>query len=70
MKWKGKRTPERRAALFSNDRRLSTESFQLNPHFMMMYDENKSQITDDKGDCAVDSTPAAFIFLNFTTFSF
>ena len=34
----------------SNDLRLSTESFQLPPPFMMMYDEKKSQSARCKED--------------------
>ena len=48
----------------SNDLRLSTESFQLHPPFMMMYDEKKSQSkksTLQRG-CA-DDIPTLFIFL-------
>lgn len=68
MTWKGKNIPELKITLrkhfghtlpFKNDLRSSTASFQLNPPFVMIYDEKKSQSTDYKGDCAVDSAPAA-----------
>ena len=40
--------------IFSNDLRSSTESFQLTPPFMKIYDEKESQSTHYKRDCTVD----------------
>lgn len=40
--------------IFSSDLRPSTESFQLMPPFMKIYDEKKSQSTRYKRDCTVD----------------
>ena len=57
VEWKRKSIVELRVVwrkniypCLGNDLRLSIESFQLHPPFMMMYDEKKSQSTHCKED--------------------